>query len=65
MIKVDSRITITLEDGTLISMSKSEAEQLYSQLACALNKNSNPTNPFYFAPGVRNFDGTNPNTITC
>ena len=65
MIKVDSRITITLEDGTTISMSKSEAEQLYSELSSVLNKTGNPVNPFYFALGVRNFDGTNPNIIKC
>lgn len=38
MIKVENNITITLEDGTTISMTKTEAESLYSALGAALNK---------------------------
>lgn len=65
MIKVENNITITLEDGTTISMTKTEAESLYSALSSALNKNGNPSNPFYFAPGQRSFDEFNPNRVTC
>ena len=44
MIKVENNITITLEDGTTISMTKIEAEQLYTALSTALNKIVYPNN---------------------
>ncbi len=59
MIKVDNNIVITLEDGTTISMTKVEAETLYSSLSAALNKipiQPNQNNHWY--TGI-------PNTITC
>ncbi len=65
MIKVENNIVVTLEDGTTISMTKTEAESLYSALGVALNKVNNVNNPFYFAPGQRSFDEINPNRITC
>lgn len=51
MIKVENNITITLEDGTTISMTKAEAESLYSALGVALNKSypqiHNPNNLWF------------------
>lgn len=44
MIKVENNITITLEDGTTLSMTKIEAEQLYTALSAALNKIVYPNN---------------------
>lgn len=51
MIKVENNILITLEDNTTISMTKTEAETLYSALGVALNKSHpqihNPNNLWF------------------
>ncbi len=61
MIRVENNIVVTFEDGTTISMTKTEAEKLYSALAAALNKvyqQQNPNSIWYTVP-------RDLNTVTC
>jgi hypothetical protein len=50
MMRVEQTIKITISEGKYLTLSKDEAEQLYTALSNALNK----TSGLYYPPNTRN-----------